>query len=141
MDNNNNMGNNGNAPENNNGTAPGNNDPRKLFTQEDVNRIVGERLARAKAAEGAESAKEKEAELAQREHRLYVKEQIASGAMPEGLGELFESLDKDTTDKVMEAIAPYIRKAEEPIMNPTGRIGGEGAGGVDLIRAAMGLKG
>ena len=129
MENNNNI--------NDNGTAPENNNSEKLFTQEDVNRIVSERLARVKTAGSPEDSKE--AELIQREHKLYVREQIASGAIPDELGELFETLDKDTTDKVMKAFAPYIQKSKEPILNPTGRTGASIES--DPIRAAMGLKG
>ena len=57
-------------------TVQGTNEQEKLFTQEDVNRIVGERLARER--KGSEAAEQevspKELELQQREASLYVRE-------------------------------------------------------------------
>lgn len=126
--------NNNNA--NNNGTASENNNE-KLFTQDDVNRIVCERLSRIKSSTGSEDSRV--AELDQRERKLYVREQVASGKIPEELGELFETLDKDTTDKVMNAFAPYLQKVKEPILNSVGKTGGKADS--DPIRQAMGLKG
>lgn len=130
MDNNNNMDNNGNAPENTNG-------PEKMFTQDDVNRIVSERLARERAGQQADA---RELELQQRENGLYMKELVAGGKIPQDIADALKGLDKEKIDSLIGAVAPYIRKAEEPIMNPTGSTRGTG-GGCDPIRVAMGLKG
>lgn len=54
--------------------------------------------------------------------------------------DLFMDLDKDTTEKIIKAIAPYIKASREPIRNAVvGRTGGDGAAN-DEIRLAMGLK-
>lgn len=70
MENNNNV-NNGNT------SSINNDNNEKMFTQDDVNRIVGERLARVKN----NPVDERTSELNKREHALYVNEQIAAKAI------------------------------------------------------------
>lgn len=110
----------------------------KTFTQEEVNRIVQERLARAKVA--AEPS-EKELELQQRENDIYIKERVSGMVMPDDMRtELYDSLkglDKGTVDKCIKIIEPYARKAAEPLMLAVGPTAGDGG---DQVRAAMGLK-
>lgn len=110
----------------------------KTFTQEEVNRIVQDRLARAKVA--AEPS-EKELELQQRENDIYLKERISEMAMPgEMRTELYDSLkglDKETVDKCIKIIEPYAKKASEPLMLA---VGPTTVGGGDRVRTAMGLK-
>lgn len=109
----------------------------KLFTQEDVNRIVGERLARAKSQNEPES---KERELQQKENELFIKEIVLEKKLPQDIADTLKGLDKDKINSIIEVISPYIQKTKEPILNPTGKTGGTG-GNSDPIRAAMGLKG
>lgn len=112
--------------------------PEKLFTQDDVNRIVGERLARAKTAQEPDA---REAEYKARENALYVREQIAEYGLPKELAEEFKGLDKETIDKCMKIIVPFVQKAKEPFLNPvnpTGSVSGTDSRGA-LIRQAMGL--
>lgn len=106
----------------------------KTFTQEEVNRIVQERLARAKAAAGPG---DKELELQQRENAVYIRERAAEMGLPDELCDSLKGLDKETADKCIQIVAPYIKKASEPIHNAIGPTGGPA---VDSVRAAMGLK-
>lgn len=111
----------------------------KTFTQEEVNRIVQERLARAKIAA---APSERELELQRRENDIYIKERVAGLEMPDKMRpELYDSLkglDKETVDKCIKVIEPYARLASEPFLNPVGPLGDTGGG--DSLRAAMGLK-
>lgn len=122
---------------NNNGGAPEGNSSEKTFTQEDVNRIVSERLARERSNQQPDA---RELELQQRENALYMKELVADGKVPQDIADTLKGLDKEKVNSIIEAVAPYIQKTKEPILNPTGVTGGMG-GGSDPIRAAMGLKG
>lgn len=107
----------------------------KTFTQEEVNRIVQERLARAKTA--AEPS-DKELELQQREDAVYIRERVAEMGLPDELRDSLKGLDKETADKCIQIVAPYIKKASEPIHNAIGPT--TGGPSVDSVRAAMGLK-
>lgn len=122
---------------NNNGGAPENNSSEKTFTQDDVNRIVSERLARERSSQQPDA---RELELQQRENALYMKELVADGKVPQDIADTLKGLDKEKVNSIIEAVAPYIQKTKEPILNPVGVTGGMG-GGSDPIRAAMGLKG
>ena len=121
-------------------TVQGTNEQEKLFTQEDVNRIVGERLARER--KGSEAAEQevspKELELQQREASLYVREVAQKNDLPQDIVESLEGLDKKTIDIIVKITAPYIQRSKEPILNPTSTTRGIES---DSIRAAMGLKG
>ena len=114
-----------------NGTQP----EEKTFTQEEVNKIVQERLARVKTSQGPS---EKEIELQQRENDLYIREQIANNGLPNELYDSLKGLDKKAVDKCLSIVSPYIRKASEPVLNPVLPTGGNG-GDEDKIRRAMGL--
>lgn len=107
----------------------------KTFTQEDVNRIVQERLARVKTPQEHDA---REQELHQREAALYAREQIVEHNLPNELLEEFKGMNKETIDKCIKIVTPYIRKASEPIYNPVGPTGGT-AEGENAIRKAMGL--
>lgn len=116
--------------------SQGQNQESKTFTQEEVNRIVQERLARAKA--GNEPS-DKELELQQREAAIYAREQIVEKGLPVDLYNSLKGLDKETVDKCIQIVAPYIKKASEPILNAVGPTSNVDAGS-DAIRKAMGLK-
>lgn len=106
----------------------------KTFTQEEVNRIVQERLARAKTAAGPN---DKELELQQRENAVYVRERVLEMGLPNDLCDSFKGLDKETVDKCIQIIAPFVKKAAEPVYNAVGPTTGLNS---DPIRAAMGLN-
>ena len=127
----NNMGNNPQTGAQGAGEQQGN---EKLFTQAEVDKIIGERLARER-----KEPDPKEIELQTRERDLYIRELVADKKLPQDAAETLKGLDKETVDKLIKIISPYLEKAKEPILNPTGPTN-DGAG-VDAIREAMGLKG
>lgn len=108
----------------------------KIFTQDEVNRIVQERLARAKAQQ---EPGQKEQELAQRENDLYIREQVAAHGFPADIAGELKGLDKGTVDRCIKILKPYIDRMNEPIMNPVR--GTRGIVEPDSIRQAMGLAG
>lgn len=103
----------------------------KTFTQEEVNRIVSERLARerTKAAEEPSEADRREKELAQRENALKCKELVlTSEDYPKELLEVFDTTDfekfKENADKLLKAFptigkkAPRVVKSQYAPINP-----------------------
>ena len=115
----------------------------KTFTQDEVNEIVRKRLERerqkAKEPE-ADPLAEREKALQARENNMYVKECMAAENLPSELYELLEGRDKAEVDKFIKILKPFIAKNKEPILNPTGRTGGESGTRADVIREAMGLS-
>lgn len=109
----------------------------KTFTQEEVNRIVQERLARAKTAQEPDA---RELELEKRENAIYLREQIATQGLPDTILEEMQGMDKATIDKCLKILAPYAKKASEPILNAVGPTAGGAQSESDAIRKAMGLK-
>lgn len=110
----------------------------RTFTQEDVNRIVQERLARAKTSSEPD---ERELELQRRENALYIREAVEKAGLDKSIVEEFNGMDKATVDKCLKIIAPFAKKAAEPILNPVGPIGNQPAANEDaVIRKAMGLN-
>ncbi|WP_251386645.1 hypothetical protein [Mediterraneibacter agrestimuris] len=108
----------------------------RTFTQDEVNRIVQERLARAKTTNEPD---QRELDLQKRERALYVREAVANAGLDKELADEFAGLDKETVDKCLKIIAPYAQKMKEPILNAVGPTGGNGFKDDD-IRRAMGLK-
>ena len=49
-------------------------------------------------------------------------------------------MDKATIDKCLKILAPYAKKASEPILNAVGPTAGGAQSESDAIRKAMGLK-
>lgn len=107
----------------------------KLFTQADVDRIVGERLSRVKDKQ----PDPKETELQQREQELYLKELVMDKKIPQDIADAFKGLDKEKVDSIIEKLGPYLQRLDEPILKATGKVGSGSAGINDPIRAAMGL--
>lgn len=119
----------------------------KTFSQEDVNRIIGERLAKEKAANDAKMA-QREQELAQRELLLTAKEKISSAGLPVELAEAINMASAESVDRALEIIQKVIHDRKEapdglpgkPVPRfSTGPIG-SGEKGSDGIRDAMGLN-
>ena len=108
----------------------------RTFTQEDVNRIVQERLARVKMPAEPD---QRELDLQKRERALYAREAVANAGLDKELADEFAGMDKETIDKCLKIIAPYAQKTKEPILNAVGPTGGSGLRD-DAIRRAMGLK-
>lgn len=122
----------------------------KTFTQEDVNRIIGERLAKEKAANDAKLAQREQA-LTQRELLLTTKEKISSAGLPSELAEAINMTSAETVDKALEIIKKIIKDGKEvpeikgviPEKVPRFSTGFSGASGYERdagIRDAMGLN-
>ncbi len=110
----------------------------RTFTQDEVNRIVQERLARVK---GVSEPDQRELELQSREMALYAREKIEESGLDKSLADELKGMDKATIDKVIKIIAPMAQRMNEPIRNAVGRTNGEAIDSDSSIRAAMGLKG
>lgn len=124
--------------EENKNTQQGENEPEsgKTFTQEEVNKIVQQRLERAKSKEPDELAK-REAELNKREMNLTIREQLSSAGLPNELAGVISAQYEDEAREKIEILKKYIEsqpahsKAE---YNPV-----KGEVKTDPIREAMGL--
>lgn len=109
----------------------------KTFSQEDVNRIVSERLARDRADRAAapSPADEREAALRAREARLDCRDYLDSKKYPAALLDVLDSSDvekfKAATDTLVKQF-PAIARANEippPYAFGTGTGGNYGSGG------------
>ncbi|MCM1221960.1 MAG: DUF4355 domain-containing protein [Lachnospiraceae bacterium] len=77
----------------------------KTFTQEDVNRIVGERLAKEKAKNSGEADfAKREQELAQRELHMSAKELLSEKGLPVQLFDALNCTDEETMKKSIATI-------------------------------------
>ena len=96
MENNNNAAANSNVnTEVNNNPAGANAGTEKTFTQEEVNNIVQERLARERAKNEPTPAELREKELTARENKMSCKEYIAEQKYPSELLDLFDTADME----------------------------------------------
>ncbi len=86
----------------------------RTFTQEEVNRIIGERLAKEKAKGDAASAEreqqlaDREKQLANREALFDLKDQLKEMGLPAELLPVLNVQDKAALDKALEALKAYI---------------------------------
>lgn len=120
----------------------------KLFTQDEVNRIIGERLARAKSTPGADYT-EREQALNARELRLDAREKLADAGISKELLPLVNCSSKEEMENSIKLISAHLK--ERPATEGTYRVStggastgsgnGHGNAGDAEIRAAMGLKG
>lgn len=113
----------------------------KTFTQEDVNRIVQERLARVKAESGGRETEldSRERELDARERRMNARDILAAKNLP---AELLEVLDCSDEKRMQEHIK-ILEKAYMPATKQgTGYSPRKGSTPLpeDPVREAMGLK-
>lgn len=114
----------------------------KTFTQEQVNAIVGERLAKEKTKNEA-ALVQREQEIAKRELKITARERLASEGLP---AELLEALNISDPETLERSIA-IIKKAVKKSNNETGpqhgfKIGADSSDNGNSgssIRRAMGL--
>lgn len=119
----------------------------KTFTQDEVNEIVKNRLARAmkqKADAESNPLAEKEKELAARELRLNAREMVASAGLPGELANVLNCKDETELKEHVELLKKYYSTNTEK-KNPKGFQFGApndstGEKGTDSIRKAMGLN-
>ncbi len=117
----------------------------KTFTQEDVNRIVGERLAKEKA-KGEHDFGKREQELALRELRLTAKETLNEKGLPVYLIDALNCSSKEALENSISAIEQVFKeyKKETPavLRGVTPNMGGRSLPPNDpdvALRKAMGL--
>lgn len=122
----------------------------KTFTQEEVNRIVQDRLARVKNTGGDNGDLERVRELDQREIRLDARERLADAGLPKDLLPLVNCSSREEMKKSITLIGKYLAGNKG---QPSGYRISTGAGstgptaGTDRsmrdadIRKAMGLRG
>ena len=112
----------------------------KTFTQEDVNRIVQDRLSRERkvSSDAEKTLEDRERELAQKEQEIAFKAVLDSKGIPKEIYEALNCTSEEAFNKSIEILEPYFQKLKEPIRNAVGPT--RGAIHVDPIRKAMGLK-
>lgn len=94
--------------QNNNQTMNNNPDNgAKTFTQEQLNAIIGERLAKEKAKSEAALA-EREQQLAKRELKLTAKEKIREMGLPMELLDALDVSNEEALDKALDAVKKAI---------------------------------
>lgn len=116
----------------------------RTFTQDDVNRIVQERLAKEKG-KGNEELDKRAAELDKRERRMNAIDELRKNSLPEYLVDALNMETEEAFQQSMEAI----KKMKGESIKSTGQVIGRGnpIGVVtkgtqdDAIRDAFGLKG
>lgn len=117
----------------------------KTFSQDDVNRIIQERLARAKAepTEKETALEKKEKELNAREQKIKAKELFAEKKLPEELIDILDYSDGKKLEDSIQILAKafHARPGSVVIRGGKPAEGNTGPIGADPIRAAMGLKG
>ena len=115
----------------------------KTFTQEQVNAIIGERLAKEKAKADATLA-EREKQLAKREAMLAAKEKITAMGLPVELLEALDCSNTEALDKALNAVHKAIgAKPNKLTIDPVHLPKNAGNGADDEIiklRQAMGLS-
>lgn len=123
----------------------------KTFTQDDVNRIVQERLAKEKARNSgdADFAK-REQELAQRELHMSAKEMLSEKGLPVQLFDALNCTDKETMEKSIATVEKVFNEHKANAASSmkfkgfqpgTGNVMPDAKTAGDLeIRKAMGLR-
>lgn len=122
----------------------------KTFTQEDVNRIVQERLAKEKskgAGNGEDELSKRAAELDLRERKLTAREKLRENGLPDYLVDALNMNTDEDFQKSMEAILKMKGETgggEQPKPigkgNLIGRVQGFGTKDNDLLSVAFGLR-
>lgn len=117
----------------------------KTFSQEDVNRIIQERLAKEKQ-KGQEALTAREQELAAKEYRLDATAILREKGLPDELADMIKAGSVEEFSKNVETIVGLIgnrKETEEPQVIATGSVIGAISGigtEADPIRKAFGLK-
>ncbi len=116
----------------------------RTFTQDDVNRIVQERLAKEKG-KGNEELDKRAAELDKRERRMNAIDELRKNSLPEYLVDALNMETEEAFQQSMEAIKKMKGESTESTGQVIGRgnpIGVVTKGTQDAaIRDAFGLKG
>lgn len=133
------------------GAGSGAQQQEKTFTQEDVNRIVGERLARARLDTSPE-LQERERKCMQRELQLDAREKLADAGLPKELLGVINCSTKEELENSIKTIQKLFGRTKENSSyrvlmcgsagsNSNGSGHRSGTDDPESIRKAMGLKG
>lgn len=127
----------------------------KTFTQDEVNRIVSDRLNKEKGKINADreaAYTQKEQELNKRELQLHARETLSERNMPGELLDVLNYTDQESLDKsidvIEQVIKQYQQSTQEPQSEPQDKpvpmitlpTKGSMVSGSDPIRSAWGLK-
>lgn len=120
----------------------------KTFSQDDVNRIVGERLA-AEKRKGEAALAEREQQLAQRELLLTAKEKFTESGLPVELLDALNVSSPEAMEKAITTVKAVIDKIKAEAPKPFTIHGAKPAeagrapqaSGDSRLRKAMGLPG
>lgn len=88
----------------------------KMFTQEEVNEIVQNRLNRVKKQDNSGDSNPlaaKEAELQAREMRINARETVTAVGLPIELAIFLDGKDKEENDKRLELLKRYFKQSRE----------------------------
>ena len=111
----------------------------KMFTQEEVNRIVAERLARERAKGQPPAPDQREQELTQREQLAACREYLENEGLPTDLADLFGAKPlpefKDTVRGVLTAISRPERRGDKSTVQMSEKQTAD-----SLFRKAFGLS-
>ena len=114
----------------------------RTFTQEEVNRIVADRLARERAKAEPSPEDTREADLRAREARLTCREFISGEGYPSALLEMFDTTDAEKFKAVVEKLDSIVdlpSKHRKPVPRfVTGSGSGGGHGAPDRSAALLG---
>ena len=119
----------------------------KTFSQDDVNRIVGERLA-AEKRKGEAALAEREQQLAQRELLLTAKEKLTESGLPVELLDALNVSSPEAMEKAITTVKAVIDKIKAEAPKPFTIHGAKHAeagrrpevGADSRLRKAMGLS-
>ena len=115
----------------------------KTFTQEQVNAIVGKRLAEAKASRESELG-QRETELNQREMQIRAKEMLEEKGLPKELAQILKYTDEESLTAAIDVLVRTrgYTKEKAPEYKPigSGRLPEGEHSQPDNFRRAMGLK-
>lgn len=132
------------------GAGMGEHEGQKTFTQDDVNRIVQDRLAKDRAKASEEMSK-KEQELEQREFKLNSRQKLIDRGYPDSLLDALNCSSKETFEKALDTIDNLItertaqinKQTKEPEVKGFVAVGAPNDAQMnykdDPIRKAMGL--
>lgn len=135
--------------ENQNTTGTATEQQEKTFTQEQVNAIVGKRLAEAKAS-NEQALNKREQELNQREMQIRAKELLAEKGLPKNLASVLRYDDEESLKAAIDVIentrgfkeneqTEHNKLPQRYVIENTLPRGEHGVFG-DPLREAMGLK-
>ena len=105
----------------------------KLFTQADLDRIIGDRLARERAKAEPSPEDTREADLRAREARLTCREFISGEGYPTALLEMFDTTDAEKFKAAVEKLDSIVdlpSKHRKPVPRFATGSGGSGGHGV-----------